>query len=95
MDQPEAVESFTIPQAAEALGRSVSTLRRWLEGDRLPAPYLEDVARHHKVYSVGELETIARVIAAHEREFVYLVAENTHIVHMLHQAVHAYRAEFI
>lgn len=95
MDHPASVESFSIPQAAEALGRSVATLRRWLLADRIPAPYLEDVARHYMVYSVGELEVIARLIAQHEREFVYLVSEHTHIVQSLHQAVHAYRAEYI
>lgn len=95
MDHPVAVETFTIPQAAEALGRGVATLRRWLQADRIPAPYLEDVVRHHKVYSAGELEVISRVITEHEREFVYLVSEHTHVVESLHQAVHAYRAEFI
>ncbi len=95
MDHPVAVESFTIPQAAIALGRSESTMRRWLSSDRMPSPILEDVVRHHKVYSVGELDVIARVIAQHEQEFVYLVSENTHIVERLHQAVYAYRQQFI
>jgi len=95
MDHPVSVESFSIPQAAEALGRSVATLRRWLAADRMPSPYLQEVSRHTQVYSVGELEVIARLIAQHEREFVYLVAEHTHIVESLHQAVHAYRVEFV
>lgn len=95
MDHPVSVESFTVPQAAEALGRSVSTIRRWIEADRIPAPYLEDVTHHHRVYSAGELEVLARLIAQHEREFVYLVAEHTHIVETLHQAIHAYRAQYI
>lgn len=95
MDHPVAIESFTIPQAAEALGRSMATLRRWIDGDKIPAPYLSEVVRRHKVYSVGELQVIARVIAQHEREFVYLVSEHTHIVETLQQAVHAYRSEYI
>lgn len=95
MDHPVAVESFSIPQAAEALGRSIATFRRWLEADKLPTPYLRDVSRGTLVYSVGELQVIAREIAEHEREFVYLVSEHTHIVETIHQAVHAYRAEYI
>lgn len=95
MDHPETVESFSIPQAALALGRSEATMRRWIAGDKIPAPYLQDVRTHHMVYSVGELEVIARIIARHEQEFLYLVAEHTHIVETLQQAVHAYRAEFI
>lgn len=95
MDHPVAVESFTVPQAAEALGRSMATLRRWIDGDKIPAPYLTEVVRRNRVYSVGELQVIARVIAQHEREFTYLVSEHTHIVETLHQAVHAYRSEYI
>lgn len=97
MDHPVNVESFTIPQAAEALGRSLATLRRWIADDKLPAPYLEELGtgRSLLVYSVGELEVIARQIAAHEREFVYLAGESTHIIEALQQAVHAYRVEYI
>ena len=95
MDHPVSVESFTLPQAASALGRSQATIRRWLEADKIPAPHLRDVNRNHLVYSVGELEVIARHIAQFEQSFSYLVSEQTHIVETLHQAVHAYRSQFI
>jgi len=95
MDHPSAVESFTIPQAAEALGRSVSTIRRWIESDRIPRPYLTDTHKELRVYSAGELEVMARIIGQHERDFLYLTAENRHVVEHLHQAVHAYRAQHI
>ena len=95
MDHPESVETFTIPEAAAALGRSLSTIRRWIDSDRIPPPYLTDVARDYKVYSVGELRTMATIIGRHEREFMYLVAENTYVIQELHQAIHAYRAQFI
>ena len=95
MDHPESVETFSIPQAADALGRSLATLRRWIEADKVPAPYLEEVVRKNKVYSVGELQTIARVISQHERDFIYLATQHSHIVETLRQAVHAYRAEYI
>lgn len=95
MDHPVMVESFTITQAAEALGRSQATLRRWLEADKIPAPYLRDTSRGWMVYSVGELEVMARVISQFEAEFNYLISDRTHIVETLQQAVHAYRTEFI
>jgi hypothetical protein len=95
MDHPVSVESFTIPQAAEALGRSLSTLRRWVEADKIPAPYLQDTQRGYMVYSVGELEVIARIVAQFEQEFVYLATGHTHIVETLHQVVHGYRAQYI
>lgn len=95
MDHPVAVESFSVPQAAEALGRSLATIRRWLGDDKIPAPILRDTTKNHMVYSVGELEVMARVIAQYEQEFTYLATARTHVVETLQQAVHAYRIEFI
>lgn len=95
MDHPVSVEAFTIPRAAEALGRSHGTIRRWIAADKIPAPYLVDAATDHRVYSVGEMETIAGVLRVHEREFDYLSDANRHAIETLRQAVSAYRAEFI
>lgn len=92
MDHPVTRETFTIREAADALGRSMSTLRRWVSDDRLPGPILEDTQHHYPVYSVGELEVIAREIARHEQEFVNLVTRHAHIVEQLQQAVFAYRS---
>lgn len=60
----------------------------------MPAPYLVETTRQTKVFSVGELEVIARHLARHEDSFSYLV-EHSPLTEMLHQAIHAYRAEFI
>lgn len=95
MDAPITVETFTIPQAAEALGRSLSTIRRWLDADKMPAPHLQDINRKVMVYSVGELEVMARIISQLEESHIYLATEQTHVVETLHQATHAYRAQFI
>lgn len=95
MDHPVVLETFSVTQAAEALGRSVATIRRWVADDKMPAPYLQDVAKGHRVYSVGELQVVARIIGQHEREFAYLTTEHTHIVETLQQAVHAYRSQFL
>ena len=92
MDHPVTIESFTVREAAEALGRSMSTLRRWIEDDKLPGPILEDTQYHYPLYSVGELEVIAREISRHEQEFVNLVTRHAHIVEQLQQAIFAYRA---
>lgn len=96
MDHPVAVESFTVPEAAEALGRSLSTLRRWIDDDKIPGPYLRELSKNHRVYSVGELEVVARVLAQHERDFVYLAGnDGKYAVETLQQAIHAYRAQYI
>ena len=95
MDHPESIESFTVPEAAEALGRSEATIRRWLADDKIPAPILEDVQRHYKVYSVGEMRIIGQFLREHEREFTYLTTDHNNLVETLHQAVHGYRAQHI
>lgn len=95
MDAPVSVETFTVPEAAEAFGRSVATIRRWIDADKIPEPYLRDLSRGYLVYSVGELQTMARVIAEHEQEFNYLVSEHNQVIERLHQAVSAFRAQFI
>ena len=95
LEEPVVRETFTIPEAAAALGRSEATLRRWITGDKLPPPYLRDLGRDYQVYSVGELEVVARYLMQHEHDFTYLVSQHTHVVEMLQQAISAYRAEFV
>ena len=95
MDAPVSVETFTVPEAAEALGRSVATIRRWIEAEKIPGPYLRDLSRSYNVYTLGELQVMARIIGEHEREFNYLVSEHNTVVERLHQAVFAYRQLYI
>ena len=95
MDHPELVETYTVPEAADALGRSLSTIRRWIEADKFPAPILRDAQRGYLLFSAGELSVAARLIHAHELEFSYMATGNTHIVETLHQAIHAYRAHHV
>lgn len=95
MDHPVSVESYTIPQAAQALGRSAQTLRRWIEDDRIPGPVLEDTHRHLMVYSAGELAVIARHLAEMESEMAYFVSRDSNAKERLQQAVHGYRMQYI
>lgn len=95
MDHPVYAESYTIPEAAEALGRSVLGFKRWITDGLVPPPVLRDTVRGYKHYSRGELEVIRREIARHEREFTYYSVKHESTVHMLWQAMQAYRAMHI
>lgn len=95
MDHPISLETFSVSQAADSLGRSLATIRRWIADDKMPAPYLTDLARHNKVYSAGELRVVASILSQYEREFAYLTSEHNHIVESLRQAVHAYRSQYL
>lgn len=95
LEHPVTVESFTVPEAAAALGKSEANLRRWLEADRIPGPYLRETTRGYLVYSYGELETIARVLHHHQQEYAYLTAQHEHVTHTMFQYIQAYRAHHI
>lgn len=73
----------------------MNTIRRWIEADKIPAPYLRCTATGHRVYSVGELSVLVRHLAQHEGEYSYLVVDHSHVTETLHQAVHAYRSHDI
>ena len=85
------LECYTIPEAAEALGRSLSNFRRWLENEIMPAPILNDTSRHVACYSVGELEIIAEVLREHERTFTSLCATHTDTILRMSQRLHGFR----
>lgn len=95
MERPVYVESFTIPEAARALGRSELGLKRWIADGIVPPPVLKDTVRSYRHYSVGELGVIARVLREHEDDFKYLTAKHTATIHVMWQRIQAYRANHI
>lgn len=95
MDHPEVVESYTITEAATAIGVAANTLRRWIDADKFPPPILEDVVTHTRLYSRGELDAAHRVLARHASSFSYLSTHDRHVIEAVHQAVHGYRAQYI
>lgn len=95
MDAPVLVESFTITQAAEALCKSESTLRRWIQEGVFPEPVLEDSSRHYYVYSIGELQVIARILHNHEKSGSYLTRSDSVTINELLQAVQGYRSRYV
>lgn len=95
MDEPVTVETFTVAQAAEALCKSESTLRRWIQEGIFPEPMLEDTSRHTMVYSVGELQVIARILHKHEKTGSYLTRTDLVTINELLQAVHGYRSRYV
>jgi hypothetical protein len=85
------MESYTVPEAAKALGRSLSNFRRWLDTEIIPAPVLSDTGRSYACYCVGELEIIAQELREHERNFVSLCASHTDTILRISQRIHGFR----
>lgn len=95
MDSPAVVESFTIPEAAEAIGKSLNTFRRWVQDALIPEPYLRDTQSGYRVYSKGELTIIAEALQAHGQEFSYFRQDHTTVIHTINQRIQAYRSMHI
>lgn len=95
MDHPVNVESYTVPEAARALGRSMLAFKRWINEGLVPPPVLQDTTRGYKQYSRGELEVIRREIARHEQEFSYYGLKHEQTIHRVWQAMQAYRSMHI
>lgn len=87
----QAHEVYSIPEAADALGKALLTLKRWIRQGIIPEPVVTDTVKGHKHYTEGELQSIARILIEHENEYTYLKQTHTDTVARLHEVVSAYR----
>lgn len=89
------VPTFTLGELADAIGKSEMTVRRWIQDDKLPEPYLRDVSRQNvRVYSIGEVRIIHDVLSRRDG-FAYLTSTDNHAITELNERLHHYRAESI
>jgi len=86
------VESYTIPEAAEAIGKSLNTFRRWIDDQMLPEPYLRDTQSNYRVYSRGEMDIISDALRRHAEEFSYFRADHSTVIHNINQRIQAHRS---
>lgn len=95
MDGTSIVESYTVPEAAEAMGKALNTFRRWIHDGLIPGPYLNDTQSGYLVYSRGELDIIANALQVHAQEFSYFRADHSTVIHAINQRIQAYRSMHI
>lgn len=84
-------EVYTVPQAARALGKAVLTLKRWIREGIVPEPVAVDTVSGWDHYTSGELQSIARILIAHDGEYTYLKKNHVTTVDRLHESVAEYR----
>lgn len=85
------MESYTIPEAADAMGRSEANFRRWIDQGLIPAPYLKESVRQHLCYCRGELDILLRILIEHEREYRYFGAQHEQVSHRMFQNIMGFR----
>lgn len=95
MEYPHTVEAFTVPEAARALGRTVATLKRWIEDDMVPEPILRDTSHGYRQYSAGELRILAQELQEHERDTAYYAAAHTERRERIMQHLFAHRQHHV
>jgi len=84
------IETFSLAEAAVALGKSLPNLRRWV-GKLIPDPFLKETVRGNSVYARGELEIIAEILADHESEFAYFCAKHESVIAHINTAINNHR----
>lgn len=95
MDAPTSVESFTLPEAARALGRAELTLKRWIREGLVPPPLLKDTSRGYSHYTEGELTVLAKELAKHEKDMSNYSLTHAVTQHAIWQSMQAYRSHDI
>lgn len=91
----EIVECFTLNEAGKALGKTLLTIRNWIEAGSIPEPILVDVTYGYSQYSAGELGVIAEILDEHFKEYSQLQRNHEVTVRRIHVAVGKYRQDFI
>lgn len=82
--------TYTVSEAAQALGRSLVTLRRWIADGKIPRPFLKEGTRQQRVYSLQEMQIIGGLIAQAEAHGDYLTGTSPAIFQIANQ-IQGYR----
>lgn len=90
-----SLESFSLAEAADALGRSLLTFRKWIAQNLVPSPVFADVVKGNFCYTLPEVEAIAAGLVEHERTFVYLGVSHRASIAVIRRAVEAARVEVL
>ena len=86
-----SLNTYTIIEAAEALGRSLPNFRRWVNNEIIPSAILRETSRNLFCYCSGELQLIAEILATHERDYAYLCEKHSQVIEEIAQAIHGFR----
>lgn len=82
---------YTMSEAAEALGRTRLTLKRWVRDGLIPPTVLADTVYQYRQYCEEELKLIAQQLAIHEAEFSYFTKKHVETIAEIQRVLQEYR----
>jgi hypothetical protein len=82
-------------ETAEALGKSLLTIRSWIEKGFIPAPVCAESQQEYLQYTVYELTALASVLSEHAQSSKYISAKDQSLITRIHDAVEVARIEFL
>lgn len=74
------LEGYTLRETGEALGRSLLTIRSWMENKVIPAPFCKEAATGYQQYTRFELEALAEILSVHEQTSQYVSTANIDLI---------------
>lgn len=95
LEETEVLESYTVKEAAEALGRTYLTVRSWIEKGILPEPFTKEVSRGFKNFTRFELDVVAEILADHETHSQYVSTANVELITDIQNCIRAVREGFL
>lgn len=93
--QLETIECYSLRETAEALGRSLLTLRKWVDTGIFPAAQLVDTTYNYNQYSRGELDVVAPILDAHFTAHSQLQQNHTATREALSIVIDEYRENYL
>jgi hypothetical protein len=82
---PRQLQTFTIDQFSQLIGRDVNLLRTWIRSGRLPAPpWVDCLDRSYKVYSAAQSIEMALLICIHlKTDSAHFLETNRNLIKQL------------
>jgi hypothetical protein len=84
---------YTVPSAAEAVGKSVVTFKKWMASGWIPAPVHIDMVYSHNQYTLAEVKAIVAALVRHYETYDYLNANHTSTIAAIKSGVEKAREE--
>lgn len=86
---------YTMQEAADALGKSILTLKKWIKEEHIPAPILKCSSYGYLHYEEGEMQIISKFLQEFQNGRVYLSKNDASNMESLWQRIDGYRRSHI